>query len=394
MLVEKSLSNNISDLAKSLPEYIYLFLIASTAVVVGIEWDISWHETIGRDKLLSPPHIVVYLGGIICGVTCAYMALRQTFVDINLYNRYVTFWGFKAPFACWVCIWGTIAMLTSAPFDDWWHNAYGLDVQIISPPHLVLAAGFFAILLGTLLLLIAEKNLAKGNQKYFLELLFMYSASLIVVQFAIILTEYSFANKQHTYEFYLLSLTIYSFLIVAFRSAADHKYAATIIAALFILHRLLIIWILPLFEAEPLLGPIYRDVDHYVAPYFPVLLVIPALGVDILHRKIKSGNRIVKAAMIGVCFCITFFVVQWHFAEFLLTENARNWFFAADNNIPYWVRMGERSYEFWFQEWTPYGQKSEMKKMTLGNFGLLTIFTIIFSYLGSFFGTWIRQIKR
>ena len=39
-------------------------------------------------------------------------------------------------------------------------------------------------------------------------------------------------------------------------------------------------------------------------------------------------------------------------------------------------------------------QKSEMKKMTLGNFGLLTIFTIIFSYLGSFFGTWIRQIKR
>jgi hypothetical protein len=102
----------------------------------------------------------------------------------------------------------------------------------------------------------------------------------------------------------------------------------------------------------------------------------------------------VQAAMIGVCFCITFFVVQWHFAEFLLSEKARNWFFAADNNIPYWVRMGKRSYEFWFQEWTPYGQKSELKKMTLGNFGLLTIFTIICSYLGSFFGTWIRQIKR
>jgi len=34
-------------------------------------------------------------------------------------------------------------MLASAPFDDWWHNAYGLDVRIISPPHMVLAAGFF-----------------------------------------------------------------------------------------------------------------------------------------------------------------------------------------------------------------------------------------------------------
>ena len=40
-------------------------------------------------------------------------------------------------------------MLASAPFDDWWHNAYGLDVRIISPPHMVLAAGFFGIELGT-----------------------------------------------------------------------------------------------------------------------------------------------------------------------------------------------------------------------------------------------------
>ena len=131
-----------------------------------------------------------------------------------------------------------------------------------------------------------------------------------------------------------------------------------------------------------------------MAPYFPVLLVIPALGVDILHHNIKSDSRIVQTSMIGVCFCITFFVVQWNFAEFLLSEKARNWFFAADNNFPYWVRMGERSYEFWFEEWTPYGQKSELKKITLGNFGLLTVFTIICSYLGSFFGTWIRQIKR
>jgi hypothetical protein len=37
----------------------------------------------------------------------------------------------------WVCIWGALAMLTSAPFDDWWHNAYGLDVKIVSPPHMI-----------------------------------------------------------------------------------------------------------------------------------------------------------------------------------------------------------------------------------------------------------------
>ncbi|MEC9026658.1 MAG: hypothetical protein VYD20_03145 [Candidatus Neomarinimicrobiota bacterium] len=388
------IKNNIFELIESIPSYIFLFLIASTAIIIGIEWDISWHETIGRDKLLSPPHVVVYIGGIICGLTCAYMALRQTFVDENLYNRYVVFWGFKAPFACWVCIWGAIAMLTSAPFDDWWHNAYGLDVQIISPPHLVLAAGIFANLMGSLFLLIAEKNLAKGKQKHFLEILYMYAASLIVVQFAILLTEYSFHNKQHTYEFYKFSLIIYSFLIIAFRVVGTHKYSATIISILYILHRCLIIWILPLFKAEPLLGPIYRDIDHYVAPYFPVLLVAPAIAIDVIHNKFRNINNFYKAIMMGVSFCIIFLLVQWHFSEFLLSEYARNWFFAGDNTFPYWVRVNENNYKFWFLDWTPYGQRTEMERVTFVNFGFLIIFTIIFSYLGTLFGSWIKKVKR
>ncbi len=51
------------------------------------------------------------------------------------------FWGFSGPLGAWVTIWGTFVMITSAPFDNWWHNAYGLDVKIVSPPHMVLAAG-------------------------------------------------------------------------------------------------------------------------------------------------------------------------------------------------------------------------------------------------------------
>ena len=35
-------------------------------------------------------------------------------------------------------------MLTSAPFDNWWHNAYGLDVKIVSPPHTLLILGIRA----------------------------------------------------------------------------------------------------------------------------------------------------------------------------------------------------------------------------------------------------------
>ena len=56
-------------------------------------------------------------------------------------------------------------MLTSAPFDDWWHNAYGLDVKIISPPHMLLAAGIGAIQCGAMLMALAWQNRAVGNRQ-------------------------------------------------------------------------------------------------------------------------------------------------------------------------------------------------------------------------------------
>jgi hypothetical protein len=34
---------------------------------------------------------------------------------------------------------GGFALITSAPFDNWWHSAYSLDVKIVSPPHTLLA---------------------------------------------------------------------------------------------------------------------------------------------------------------------------------------------------------------------------------------------------------------
>ena len=40
-------------------------LLAVTLIVLGLQWDISWHESIGRDEFLTPPHLVIYLGGIL-----------------------------------------------------------------------------------------------------------------------------------------------------------------------------------------------------------------------------------------------------------------------------------------------------------------------------------------
>src|SRR6476469_7993799 len=137
----------------------YTAVFAAACVMVGVYWDISWHMSIGRDSFWTPAHLLIQTGGLIAGISSAYVALHTTFAGMPEQRAAsVTFWGFRAPLGAWVCIWGCGAMLASAPFDNWWHDAYGLDVQIISPPHMVLALGIVAITVGALLLTLARQK--------------------------------------------------------------------------------------------------------------------------------------------------------------------------------------------------------------------------------------------
>src|SRR6476620_4261457 len=139
---------------------IYAVVFAATSILVGLLWDVSWHRTIGRDTFWSPPHIVEQVAAIVAGLSCGWLVLHTTFAGSpEERSQSVRFWRFfQAPLGAWVCIWATITMIMSAPFDNWWHNAYGLDVRIISPPHVILMLGVGAIGVGALLLSLAWQN--------------------------------------------------------------------------------------------------------------------------------------------------------------------------------------------------------------------------------------------
>jgi hypothetical protein len=150
----------------------YTAVFSAACVMVGVYWDISWHMSIGRDTFWTPAHLLIQSGGLIAGVSSGYVALRTTFRgSASERDSAVPFWGFRAPLGAWICIWGCLAMLTSAPFDNWWHNAYGLDVKIVSPPHTLLALGIFSIVLGALLLTMAQQNRARADERARLALL-------------------------------------------------------------------------------------------------------------------------------------------------------------------------------------------------------------------------------
>lgn len=330
------------------PWSLYAVLFASTCVIVGVLWDISWHRTIGRDTFWTPAHIAIYVGGVVAGLTCGWVALRTTFGTSDAdRSAAVHFWGFRAPLGAWVCIWGAFAMITSAPFDDWWHSAYGLDVKIVSPPHMLLAAGIAAIQSGAMLMALACQNRAVGDRRR-LGWLYLLGAGLLLLLIETICIEYQQRWDMHRALFFQVTAGAIVFFLVSPARASISRWPATITALVYSGVTMVMVLVLPLFGAQPLLGPIYVQVDHFMPPDFPVLLVVPAIGIDIVMRRARTDDARLKprasalrsdwtlAAIIAVVFLAGFIAVQWPFADFLMTTWARNPVFVT-HRMPYSV---------------------------------------------------------
>ena len=314
----------------SVPWYIYAVLFGSTSVILGVLWDISWHQTIGRDTFWTPAHLAIYLGGVVSGLTCGWLAVRLTFAGTAEERATaVRFWGFQAPFGAWVCIWGAFAMLTSAPFDDWWHNTYGLDVKILSPPHAILAAGIGAIQIGAMLMVVAWQNRGGGRSPRFQQL-FLYSAGLMLLNIATLSTEYIGRWDMHQSLFYQVACGVFPFVLVSAARASSARWPATTVAAVYSAITMLMLWALPLFEGRPLLGPIYVQMDRFLPPEPPLLLIVPAIAIDVLMRRFGRGSDWKLSAILGAVFLAVFIAVQWPFADFLMSPGARNWIFRTD----------------------------------------------------------------
>src|SRR5579859_3584477 len=164
------------------PWYVWLAVVSVTSAMIGGHWDISWHRSIGRDTFWTPAHIAIHLCGVLAGISSAYLIFSTTLrPDAPLRECSVRMWGFRGPLGAFIAAWGGVAMISSAPFDNWWHNAYGLDVKILSPPHMVLASGIFAVHAGALLLILGQMNRAEGAFERRLRVLFLYVGGMILV---------------------------------------------------------------------------------------------------------------------------------------------------------------------------------------------------------------------
>ena len=324
-----------------IPWYIWCCLLATTSATIGGVWDISWHESIGRDSFWTPAHMMIYLCGVLAGIACGFLILATSFNPRSpLRDSSVRMWGFRAPLGAFVAAWGGVAMLVSAPFDNWWHNAYGLDVKVLSPPHVVLILGILAIRYGTLLLILGAMNrTASDALRKRLDWLFLYVGCLLVGGIYSAFMEMTVRVFMHSARFYLITGLAVPIMLAPVARASIRRWAATISMGMLMAIACAFVWILPLFPAAPKLGPVYQAVTYFVAPEFPKLLIAGAILFDLLRSSAKSrGWGDWKLAVLGGAgFLAAFLLVQWPFADFLMSPASRNWFFATHLNFPYFT---------------------------------------------------------
>jgi hypothetical protein len=362
-------------------------LVAAASVIVGVIWDISWHRSIGRDTFWTPAHMAIYLGGVLAGTTCGWYVLHTTFAGTDAERAAgVRFWGFRGPLGAWVCIWGAIAMITSAPFDNWWHNAYGLDVKVLSPPHMLLALGFVGIQLGALLLLAARQNdVTSGDRMAVVyQLLFACAAGLLIATASIFAFEQiGFPNQAHNARYYKICGGIFPILLFATARASKLKWPATTAAVIFMAVNLVMILVLPLFPAVPKLAPIYIALDRFVPPPFPILLVVPAIVVDLVMRR-GADNEWTRAALGGIAFVVVLFVVQWFVSFYLVSPQSENALFGAQR-WSYFNPPEPWRYEFWRVHDDP---------VTPGGLVMAAALAVASARLGLWWGSWMARVRR
>jgi hypothetical protein len=375
--------------AASIPWYLWCATAAVTSVTIGAQWDVSWHRSIGRDTFLTPAHMAIYLCGVLAGIAFGYLILHTTFAPKGApATGAVRVLGFRGPLGAFVAAWGGIAMITSAPFDNWWHNAYGLDVKIISPPHTLLLLGIFAVQMGSMFVITAESNRNQNDAILHsrLQKMMLYIAGLMLLLGMFFRTEYTWDILLHSSAPYIAVGVGIPLYYSAIWKASKHRWACTWMSAIYMVGSIAIILVLQLVPAQPKLGPVYQPITHLVPPSFPMLLIVPAVLLDLLWARIGEHSKLIVSIVSAPLFVVSFVAAEWPFAKFLMTKAAHNPFFAA----------GYPDYQT--RPWSDYLLRQftnpEHGRVLLHGLGMATVYSAISIWIGLMLGEWMRKIQR
>jgi hypothetical protein len=299
-----------------------ILLLAATAVWL---WDISWQLTLPSRAFLAPPHLATGLLVTAAGAAAAWNA-RPRLLPRSL--------GIVA----------AVGALGALAIDAWWHGARPAVPEILTLPHVLMAAALFLALAAALMLALSERP-GRGS------LLRVEAVALILIWLTVMGAEYlGRPNLWHGSEFYLVASAVFPAILVSASALCGRRWGATLTTgAYFLLMTGLFV------GADALLSPLAARISgdplrRLVPPAVPLLLVLPAVVIDVTTfvRRARRGltSNLVTCALVGVSFVASMLALHWLAADVLLNDPRAPVLLGVDR-WPYHAEVGDWRYQQW-----------------------------------------------
>ncbi|MDQ6727660.1 MAG: hypothetical protein M3066_16055, partial [Actinomycetota bacterium] len=258
-------------------------LMMLLVALIGFYWDVAWHVDNGRDQqLFTPSHVMILvgLGGLIyaAGIAVLFATLGKADVGLRAGPLHI-------PWSAVLLTTLGIGGVAAFPLDAMWHDAYGIDVTLWSPPHIqLIAAGSLATI--ALWLMVSEGRRAAPEPLPLGRAIHILTAGTVLVGMSTLQAEFDYGVPQFQALYLPIIVMIAAgFTLLATRVALG-RWGAVKVTAVYL--------VLRTFVALAIGGAL-----HHTVPHFPLYLG-SALLVEAVAWRLGTDRPLRLAVAAGV----------------------------------------------------------------------------------------------
>jgi hypothetical protein len=208
-----------------------LIALGGLATVLGLYWDDAWHTDVGRDTFVSPPHLLLYGGVGLLLLTVASWAWQRFRVGR---------WSVFGDLTLTLPLLGAGVTLAAAPVDELWHELFGRDAVVWSPPHMVAVAGMLAFAAGLFLAAHAAPDRTSLLAGAVIGAFLISAAGTVVMEFEADVPQFPVMTYLPVH---IVSL---AFAFALIRRVSDRTWTATCAAGVYVALRIVVVGFLAL----------------------------------------------------------------------------------------------------------------------------------------------------
>ncbi|WP_228001828.1 hypothetical protein [Nocardia australiensis] len=149
----------------------WVVLFGTAVTLVGLSWDIQWHDDVGPDTFFTLPHLLLYSGSALAGFASLAMVLITTSAQragrpvprmggtpIRVFGSNLT-----APLGYMVAGAGAASFLLYGLLDLEWHSIYGFDAVLNTPSHVALFLSIWVTMIGSVMVFASHRDQLWGR---------------------------------------------------------------------------------------------------------------------------------------------------------------------------------------------------------------------------------------